>query len=171
MRTHVCTRCPVLFSARRPLHESIIRHSADDFLFVMCSPVPQIHKTLLRDVSFWELEGLFLLRLFFRCSGRGLKTMNLPSWSVQVFFSLSPCSRGPCHDLVSVLRLVGLVPVVFSHHVRRHIPFLAWLGLSFWSVQVFSLSLFQKRSDTDMLWSTCFELKTEGYGDTLVEIQ
>ena len=75
-----------------------------------------------------------------------MKTLMLPSWFACVFFFffLSPCSRAPCHDLVSALRLVGLVPVVFSHHVRRHIPFLAWMGLSFWSgVQVFSLSAFR----------------------------
>ena len=50
-----------------------------------------------------------------------VKTMMLPSWSAWVF-SLSPFSRGPCNDLASVLGLVGLLPLVFFHHVLRYSP-------------------------------------------------
>ena len=98
-----------------------------------------------------------------------MKTLMLPLCSAWVFFFLSPCSRAPRHDLVSVLGLVGLVPVVFSHHVRRHIPFLAWMGLSFWSAQVFMGLLpvaLPQRSDTDMPRSACFQPKT-----TIIEAQ
>ena len=33
--------------------------------FVMCSPIPQTHKTRFRDVAVWGLAGLLLLRRFF----------------------------------------------------------------------------------------------------------
>ena len=120
VRAHVCTRCPVAFlqsdHLTNPASATLLTIS-----FVMCSPIPQIHKTHFRDVSVWELAGLFLLRRFFRSIGHGLKTMFLPSWSAWVF-SLSAFLQGPCNDLASVLGLVGLLHVVFIHDVLRHTP-------------------------------------------------
>ena len=117
-----------------------------------------------------------------------LTSAMLPSWSLQVFFS-SVASSGAsvvCCDNDDVALLPGArgsspcglcvpLPSVLFH--------LMWMVLSFWSTKVFFVSvftkyffrsgarrsspcrLFSRRSDTDMLRSACFELKTKGYRD------
>ena len=64
VRTHVCTWCPVAF-----LQGDHLTNRASATLltisFVMCSPIPQTHRTRFCDVVAWELADFLLLHLFF----------------------------------------------------------------------------------------------------------
>ena len=127
--------------------------------FVMCSPIPQTHKTRFRDVAVWGLAGLLLLRRFFtsirRCCENddvaflervGLLLVALLTRSVQRS-CFRPGTRGsaPC-DLFFTTFFGTLPPRMDGALVLELIGLL--------------LVAFPRRSDTDMLPSACLSWKT-----------